>query len=919
MNALTRADFAGFFAAMHDGHRPYRWQERLLDTVLAENRWPDSITAPTGAGKTAVIDVHVFAQALTADLPARPPRRLALVVNRRVLVDDQYVYARALARRLADPSGGGDPVFAEIHARLRQLRHPTDPTAPLAVGDSPLVVGRLRGGAPPSRAWRDHPTAASIVCATPDMWGSRLLFRGYGSAGRARSREAGLLAIDSAVVVDEAHLAQQLLHTARRVSELVPVADHAIDVAPLQVVATTATPPSKEAARSVVGVEPIDLVDDRDLTARLCRPKPVRLIATTDWGKPTGPAVTTVADAVVDLTASVSRTDGATRTVGCFLNTVPRAIAVAQELRKRALRVVLVCGQVRPVDIDRLEQHHPGLLSPSGNDGVDVLVSTQSLEVGVDLDLAGLVSDLASGSALAQRAGRINRRGLRPTGPVVIVAPQGIDPTLRSGPYDAAELGAAATWLERRIADDDGLAPWTVRNHPPQPTRPRRTLLQRPELADAWHWARTSDDLAAEPELDLWLSDDFEADLSVGIVVRDNLPEDAVALLQALPPRRHEVFSVPIGRARAVLARIPDDLPKPIVLVRADNVELLRDRGREAGAGLRPGDIVVVDSTAPVFTRSDATFSPPVPAPDDVSTRELASADDVLEAVEPRPGEVVTRIDLPGDDSGADLHDEDGNALAGRVLRKAVQERLRTMPASPMRAAAIALLSARVRDSEVILQPDTGDPVEWILVIDRRRATADDTIRQVITPADRPVTLADHQDHVSDRARRLAASLGLGVPIEDALAAAGAHHDDGKTDPRFQRRLGASDGEMLAKSPADLGIEQIRANERAAGLPTGWRHEQLSVVAAWKQVANLDDPQLIARLIGTSHGYGRSTFPHNADELGAYDDDIAIWLFDIGGWDELIEHTERRYGPWTCAYLEAVLRAADGQISAEGK
>jgi CRISPR-associated endonuclease/helicase Cas3 len=85
----------------------------------------------------------------------------------------------------------------------------------------------------------------------------------------------------------------------------------------------------------------------------------------------------------------------------------------------------------------------------------------------------------------------------------------------------------------------------------------------------------------------------------------------------------------------------------------------------------------------------------------------------------------------------------------------------------------------------------------------RQRATPSPAcrlIRQVITPADRPVTLADHQDHVSDRARQLASSLGLGVPIEDALAAAGAHHDDGKTDPRFQRRLGASDGEMLAKS-----------------------------------------------------------------------------------------------------------------------
>ena len=43
-------------------------------------------------------------------------------------------------------------------------------------------------------------------------------------------------------------------------------------------------------------------------------------------------------------------------------------------------------------------------------------VATQTIEVGVDLDLCSLITDLAPGSALAQRAGRLNRRGLRPEG-----------------------------------------------------------------------------------------------------------------------------------------------------------------------------------------------------------------------------------------------------------------------------------------------------------------------------------------------------------------------------------------------------------------------------------------------------------------------------------------------------------------------
>jgi CRISPR-associated endonuclease/helicase Cas3 len=80
----------------------------------------------------------------------------------------------------------------------------------------------------------------------------------------------------------------------------------------------------------------------------------------------------------------------------------------------------------------------------------------------------------------------------------------------------------------------------------------------------------------------------------------------------------------------------------------------------------------------------------------------------------------------------------------------------------------------------------------------------------------------------------------------------------------------------------------------------------------------------VARLIGTSHGHGRAGFPHTAAELlRPADGDVAARLvaeelFDAGGWDDLVERTHLRYGVWICAFLEALLRAADGQVSAEG-
>jgi CRISPR-associated endonuclease/helicase Cas3 len=54
--------FEVFFEEVH-GYRPFAWQKRLVEHVLGERAWPESIAAPTGTGKTSVIDVHAFVNA----------------------------------------------------------------------------------------------------------------------------------------------------------------------------------------------------------------------------------------------------------------------------------------------------------------------------------------------------------------------------------------------------------------------------------------------------------------------------------------------------------------------------------------------------------------------------------------------------------------------------------------------------------------------------------------------------------------------------------------------------------------------------------------------------------------------------------------------------------------------------------------
>src|SRR5581483_5997753 len=83
--------FTNFYAAANAGAQPYPWQTRLVEQVAESGHWPD-ISAPTGAGKSSVIDAHTFLVSEHASdrLSVRPPRRLILVAPRRVIIDDQY-------------------------------------------------------------------------------------------------------------------------------------------------------------------------------------------------------------------------------------------------------------------------------------------------------------------------------------------------------------------------------------------------------------------------------------------------------------------------------------------------------------------------------------------------------------------------------------------------------------------------------------------------------------------------------------------------------------------------------------------------------------------------------------------------------------------------------------------------------------
>jgi CRISPR-associated endonuclease/helicase Cas3 len=998
MSRLELKDFPNFFAAVRGGTNPFPWQCELAKSLVTTGRWPDGIIVPTSGGKTAVVDAHIFAVAAMADgWGARVARRLVLVVPRRVLVDSHFDHACHIAQLLRDATPDPNSVLWRVAEALRKLRWQHAPEDGPVPG-SPLVVARLRGGLPVPRAWRDDPVACAVISATPEMWGSRLLFRGYGSSPRAWPREAGLLGVDTVAVVDEAHLARQLLVSARAVAALESSREGKCfrGVPMLQVVETTATPLSDEedsaaateigdadpdACQSTSRVDTIGITKEdlksKTLERRLCMPKKLHLhrganapiqngrgkqAATANdqqvVAEPATPAAESagktrrsdLVDEIIEQTLRLREDFGPT--VGVFVNTVGLAVDVASGLRKKtrredgaSLSVELVCGRLRDYDLADLRERRPNLLSTEGNKDVDVLVATQSLEVGVDLDLAAAVSVLAPVQSLVQRAGRVNRLGKREKTEFVVVVPKTRDELGQVnaslvGPYPIEDLQVAYDWLEEREKCGGDLSPWVLAHTRLPSALARRPLFQRVELADSWWWARTSDNIDPPVDLDLWLVDEFEAaPAEAGVVVRKAMPSDvtdAIELIKAIRPQDDEVFSAPISEVRKLRDKLveqpdQDDAPATLI-VRGDEVFDAAEI-----TWLRPGDILVIDDRTPCFTEhvlnvdrlrsskqasqanSDAGCEP------DISERRT----------DPRPGEVVLRIDpdvwTDGEAARVVLAQYENILSTVTTESERRQELAEVLQeyenCSSMVSRAIDLLrDGRVKHSDIVpFWTDDEEPsLRRLVIVDQRTAPSDETIRQVWTISDEPPSLEQHANAVAKRARELGELLGLDAQLVEALGLGGQHHDDGKADLRFQReRLGWKEGDLLAKGR--------RASTRAEGpstLPARWRHEQLSVVKAELDLQTPLTPKgvdrdLPLRLVGTSHGHGRVSFPHAAAELLPEDGseperNNARRFYDVGEWDDLIERTHRRYGVWGCAFLEAVLRAADGQVSGEG-
>lgn len=827
------------------GVSPYPWQQRCYQQLL-EGHVPPELTLPTGAGKTSVVLLYLLALAEGAPLP----RRLAYVVDRRAIVDQTTEQLRGWIEALEQ--------IPDLRASLAARAAFERP------GTSCVEIGTLRGGLTDSGEWRLDPAKPAVLVGTVDMIGSRLLFSGYGDGRSRRSLHAGLLGVDTTVLLDESHLSPAFAQTIRHAERL-----HAEPLGPgFRTLTMSATP--REAQGSTL--QDADQADPV-LGARLQAAKNPVLYeteGTPQWREKM-------------LECALAHEQG---TVLVFSRSAREAQRLHDELVKAlgedgGQRVGLLTGTLRGAEREQLTQHAlwQCFVDPQAAESLNApvyLVATAAAEVGVDLDADHLVMDLVPMDSVIQRLGRLNRSGLRSASSVAIVYALA-DVTYKSGKDDWKNRFAAACehtlgLLQGlpRLAPQDllGVSVDAIREaSSPTPglvplESGRVELLAatsaRMDLPSVEPYLRGVSDEPDAAEVQLFWRSDLDLLIERGLAAC----EGALAML---PPRPREILKVPAYAAASDLTQIAKKVGAfQCLLLGSDGTASTLEITAESRGLPRSLAYATLVLPARVGGLSEAGFLEPKAAGKAVS--DLADDDEALRFEQ--QGEEPP-VNLPAWVAGAvqwriALHDEDDEEAEPRWW-----------------------VYARRQVGELALNAESD-----LSRLARQKAY-----------------LSDHNQHVGEAAEQIGTALGLEDWVVDALRSAGARHDDGKASRVWQRAAGNRGSDPLAKSPRG----QFRP-----GLLRGYRHEFGSLGKAERELPVSSDGEglhrdLLLHLIAAHHGHGRPGFPER-------------WQWDPELPDaqsqRLAQEAERRYarlqrhfGPWGLAWLEALLKCADAYVS----
>jgi len=916
---LSVDDFEAFHRAVHD-RTPFDWQKRLLRQIVSERAWPRVLDLPTGSGKTTCIDIALFALAL--DAAASPaerwcPRRIVMVVDRRVVVDQAADRGRKLLNALTTSI---EPEVIAVRERLASLTGPDE---------EPLGVFTLRGGIPKDDGWARTPDQPLVIASTVDQIGSRLLVQGYGVSRGMRPVHAGLAGNDVLVLLDEVHLSQPFKQTLEQLGRLRE--RFAANGLPrrFQFAFLSATPGETE--EEPFRLTPEELEPSSALGPRLHAKKPVRIVEVS--GR----------EAVATRVASEAETLLKQHAVvAAVVNRVDTALAVFATLTMtlgERTDIVLLTGRMRPLDRDDVLATYrsriaTGMRTRTAEEAKLVVIGTQCIEAGADFDFDAMVTESASFDALRQRFGRVDRLGEykdkkgngKAEGVIVhdeaaeiekrdkagkLVRKEGQVVMVKGDPIYADTIVETVKWLkeqrDKKRKDKNGKKPKSSQasNGNDQALDfGSRSLLDAPAelLADKENaptllpayldlWSQTAPEPFAVPEPGLFLHGQRSGSEDVQVIWRTDLDEaslashslsDLIAAVGAVRPSSLEAISLQFVAARRWLANSANAMEGSADLelkgygeqeAASGGRRALRWRGDESelveASGIRPGDTLVVPSIYGGIDPASKCFDPGAvdEVPDLAERASLMGRGRPLLRLHPR---VLAGLDI-------DLDREDPKTARGELATRAEDlsgwkcpwarwlgkgRKARTVPWGDGEDDGWLVLSGERVKAHALREALEAGECHQVSIEAGVEVTTDDEDSPYVGSE---VVLGVHSRHVEERARDYARRLGLSDELSNDLSLAAWLHDIGKADRRFQRMLrGGSEiayyrdeGRILAKSGMAAGSKaEHRRAQRLSGYPRGTRHEVQSLAmmeTAREQVAGMAHDRDLVMHLVASH------------------------------------------------------------------
>lgn len=435
--------YVSFFEQITGQATPHPWQLRLGSDPRCRDRL---IRIPTGFGKTAgAVVPWLYHRIQRADLDW--PTRIAFCLPMRTLVEQTE---RAIRTWLEA-------------ARL----------------DGAVGLHVLMGGVEASR-WRLAPERPAILVGTQDMLLSRALNRGYASGRAAWPMEFGLLQQDCLWIFDEVQLQDVGLATSAQLSAF-RAQEASAGRSPLR-------PTYSWWMSATLQPRWLDTIDHAPHVSELEKDKteispkervggPWKVRKTVRRTEPNGLAPP---ESLAKLLVEQHRPGTLSL---CVVNTVDRAVKVYELLEKAFSRpakkrdgkseasALPNAGPERRLIHSRFRGHERRawaqgesafLLRGAGlPEAGRIIIATQVVEAGVDLSAKLLVTDLAPWPSLVQRFGRCARYADDVDG-TIIVAGGRTEDEKKALPYVPAVLAASSEALDRLIASCADAAPQSL-------------------------------------------------------------------------------------------------------------------------------------------------------------------------------------------------------------------------------------------------------------------------------------------------------------------------------------------------------------------------------------------------------------------------------------------------------------------------